>query len=163
MIKTIKTMYPLEELLTISGVEILTGYEGGYVCFISDMDVCTDGSGPSHGDHYHLDDTAYQPVLNADEDRYIVIPPQIRMNVDPVVMGCHARLTNLITGKWWSAVVGDIGPDEKTGEVAYCLAKLANRKVTANSGDDREIYLYELWPGKAATVNGKKYKLQPAG
>jgi hypothetical protein len=79
------------------------------------------------------------------------------------VMGCQGRLTNLLTGAWWPAVVGEIGPDNKTGEAAYCLAKLANDKVTHNTGDRKAIYLYELWPGIPAVVNGKTYRLEPAG
>src|SRR5262245_21093531 len=106
----------LEILDTIGGTMIYTVEGGSYVCFISDLDVCTDGKGKDHGDQYHLPDTAYQPTLNADRDQYIVVPPQIRNGVAPVVMGCQARLTNLETAEWWPAVVGDIGPSNKTGE-----------------------------------------------
>jgi len=42
------------------------------------------------------------------------------------------------------------------------LARFINPKVSANNGDDRLIYFYEWWPGKAAVVDGKKYKLEPA-
>ena len=59
-------------------------------------------------------------------------------------------------------VIGDIGPDDKTGETAYVLAKLLNPSITYNSGDTNRIYLYELWPDVAATVDGFTYKLQPA-
>src|SRR5215510_8791743 len=104
-------MYPLELLMTISGVDVLSGFDGRYICFISDLDVCTDGTGQDHGDDYHLNETAYVPSLNADTDRYVVVPPQIRMGVDPVVMGCQARLTNLSTAHWWAAVMGEIGPN----------------------------------------------------
>jgi Fungal chitosanase of glycosyl hydrolase group 75 len=157
-------MPQLEVLLTIGGVPIFVGFEGRYVPFISNLDVCTDGTGESHGDDYHLSETAYQnggKFLNADEDQYIVIPPQIRQQVGPVVMGCQARATNLLTGRWFPAVTGDIGPSAKTGEAAYCLAKKLNPKVTANSGDSRMIFLYELWPGIPAVVGKKRYKLEP--
>jgi hypothetical protein len=159
-------MKPLEHFLWIGDVEILVGYEGGYVCFISDLDICNDGSGPSHGDPHHQSQTAYYnsgKFLNADEDPYIVIPPQIRSGVLPAVMGCQARVTNLGTSQWGAAVTGDIGPDDKTGEAAYCLAEELNPKVTYNSGDSRIMYLYELWPGIPAIVSGKQYKLEPAG
>jgi len=156
---------PLELLLTISGIPIFTGYDGHYVCFISNLDVCTDGTGDSHGDDYHQDENAYYnggKYLNADEDQYIVIPPQVRSMVAPVVMGSQARATDLRTGKWYPALTGEIGPPDKTGEAAYCLAKKLNPKVTANSGDSRVIFLYELWPGIPAVVDGKHYKLEPA-
>jgi hypothetical protein len=137
----------------------------GYVAFISDLDICNDGSGPDYDDPHHQSQTAYYnggEYLNADKDKYIVIPPQIRSMVGPAVMGCQARLTNLQTGIWDEAVCGEIGPDDKTGEAAYCLAKLINPQITHNSGDESRLYLYELWPGIPAVVNGKTYKLEAA-
>lgn len=157
----------MKKLITIAdGVAIYTNEDGSYVCFTSDLDICNDGSGPEHGDPHHQSQTAYYnggKFLNADKDKYIVIPPQVRSMVGPVVMGCQARLTNFKTGIHHAAVTGEIGPDDKTGEAAYCLAKIVCPSVTHNSGDEEENYFYELWPGKAAVVNGKKYKLEPAG
>ncbi|HET6888014.1 MAG TPA: glycoside hydrolase family 75 protein [Candidatus Udaeobacter sp.] len=156
----------MEPLLVVGKVLIGTAFGGKYVVFVSDLDVCTDGTGQHYNDKSPQDETAYYnggKFLNADEDQYIVIPPQVRSMVDPVVMGCQARATNLKTGKWFSAVTGEIGPDDKTGEAAICLARKLNPKVTANSGDSNRIYLYELWPGMPAVVDGKKYKLEPAG
>jgi hypothetical protein len=160
-------MIPLEPLLEIGDVTILTGFKGDgrYVCFYSDLDICNDGSGPDYDDPHHQSQTAYYnggKFLNADVDKYIVIPPQVRAMVPPVVMGCQARMTNLLTGKWSPAVTGEIGPDDKTGEAAYCIAKELNPEITHNSGDDRLVYLYELWPGIPAVVDGKTYKLEPA-
>jgi hypothetical protein len=82
--------------------------------------------------------------------------------VPPKVMGCQARMTNLTTGKWSQAVTGEIGPDFKTGEAAYCLAKELNPEISHNAGDSNRLYLYELWPGIPAVVDGKTYKLEPA-
>lgn len=155
----------LEVLLEIGSVTIYTTPKGDYVCFVSDLDVCTDGSGKSHGDQHYQPQTAYYnggKFLNADKDKYVVIPPQVRSMVPPVVMGCKARLTNLDTKVTHAAVTGDIGPEDKTGEAAICLAKLLNPKVSASSGDSRLIYFYELWPGVPAVVDGKTYKLEPA-
>jgi hypothetical protein len=157
--------HQLEVLITIGTVPIYTTKKGDYVCFVSDLDICNDGSGPAHGDPYHQAQTAYYnggKFLNADKDKYIVIPPQIRSMVTPVVMGCQARLTRLDSMVANAAVTGDIGPDNITGEAAYCLAKLINPKITHNAGDDKLIYFYELFPGKPATVNGKTYKLEPS-
>lgn len=144
------------------GVQILQAFHGKYIQFISDLDVCNDGSGPSHGDPSHQSQTAYNPTLNADKDKYIVTPPQVRLGVPPVVIGCLGRVTSLDNQKWSWGVVGDVGPDDITGECAYCLAKILNPKVTHNAGDDRQIYLYEFWPGVPAVVDGKQYKLNPA-
>lgn len=152
-------------LITISGVKIYVNPEGSYLQFRSDLDVCTDGTGPHHGDKTAQNETAYYnggKFLNADKDFYIVIPPQIRSMVDPVVMGCQARATRVSTKLEHDAVVGDIGPENKTGEAAICLAQFLNPNVTANSGDSRKDYLYELWPGVPAVVGDKRYKLEPA-
>lgn len=153
----------LEKLLVIPPVTIYQALDASHISFISDLDVCNDGSGPAHGDPYHQSETAYYnsgKFLNADEDKYIVIPPQIRSMVPAKVMGCQARITNLTTGTWWAAVCGEIGPDDKTGEAAYCLAKLTNPDITHNCGDENRIYMYEIWPGIPALVDGKTYKLE---
>ena len=157
----------MKKLITIAdGVTIYTSEKGDYVCFTSDLDICNDGSGPSYNDPSYQSQTAYYnggKFLNADKDKYIVIPPQVREMVGPVVMGCQGRLTNFKTGKHHAAVTGEIGPDDITGEASYCLAKLVCPSVTHNAGDEELNYFYELWPGKPAVVDGKKYKLEPAG
>jgi hypothetical protein len=155
----------LKPLVTIDNVTIYATKKGDYVTFVSDLSICNDGSGAAHGDPHHQSETAYYnggKFLNADKDKYLVIPPQIRSMVSPVVMGCQGRVTNLITNVKHDAVTGEIGPNDKTGEAAYCLAKIINPKITHNSGDDRLIYFYELFPGMPAVVDGKTYKLEPA-
>jgi hypothetical protein len=155
----------LHVLLTIGKVKIYSNAEGSYICFKSDLDICNDGSGPAHGDPHHQSETAYYnngKFLNADKDKYIVVPPQVRSMVAPTVMGCQGRLTNTKTKVTHAAVTGEIGPDDITGEAAYCLAKKVNPAVKHNSGDKSLIYFYELWPGVPATVDGKQYKLEPA-
>src|SRR4029077_2564975 len=122
------TPEPVEDLgvlLTVGGVNIYTNDDQSYVCFTSDLSICNDGTGPAHGDPHHQSETAYWDCgncLNADEDRDIVVPPQVRSMVPGVVMGCKAQLTNLETDAFSAAVTGDIGPKDKTGEAAYCLA-----------------------------------------
>jgi len=157
--------HKLEVLIVIGGVTIYASAKGDYVCFVSDLDVCTDGTGNHYDDQTPQDETAYYnggKFLNADRDKYIVIPPQVRSMPDPVVLGCQAKLTRLDTMKYHAAVTGEIGPENKTGEAAICLAQLMNPDVTANSGDSRLIYFYQLWPGIPAVVDGKHYKLEPA-
>lgn len=151
------------DLLYIEPVTIWQMLSGVYVAFVSDLDICNDGSGDDHGDVSFQPMTAYWNngnFLNADVDKYIVIPPQVRELLPEKVMGCQARLTNLATGIWNGGVIGDIGPDDKTGEAAYSLAKIVNPAITHNSGDTKRIYLFELWPGLPATVDGRTYKLE---
>lgn len=155
----------LELLVTVGTTSIYATKKGDYICFVSDLDICNDGSGPSFGDPSYQPQTAYYnggKFLNAQKDKYIVVPPQVRSMVSPVVMGCQARLTRLDNMVESAAVMGEIGPDDITGEAAYCLAKFINPKITHNAGDERLIYFYELWPGVPAVVNGKKYALEPA-
>ncbi len=153
----------MERLLTISGIPIFASPDGTYVTFISDLSICNDGVGSSHGDPSYQSMTAYNPYLNADKDRYLVTPPQIRSQVQGVVLGCQGRVTNLRKPNQWSwGVVGDVGPSDKTGECSYCLAKILNPSITHNTGDDNRIYLYEFFPDTPAIVDGKQYKLQPA-
>jgi hypothetical protein len=155
----------LEVLVQVGSVSIYQSTDGSYVCFTSNLDVCNDGSGPAHDDPYHQSQTAYYnggKFLNADVDKYIVIPPQVRSMTAGVVMGCKARLTNLETKVVEDAVTGDIGPKDKTGEASYRLAKIVNPSITHNTGDSKLIYLYELWPDVPAVVDGKTYHLEPA-
>ena len=155
----------LHILLKVGHVNIYSNDDGTYLKFTSDLDVCTDGTGDHHGDKSPQDQTAYYnngKFLNADIDQYIVIPPQVRSAVTPVVMGCQARMTNTANGRVEPAVTGDIGPSNKTGEAAICLAQKMNPRVSANCGDTAHHYRYELWPGIAAHVHGKTYKLEPA-
>jgi hypothetical protein len=156
----------MKELLTIAGVTIYVTPDDSYIYFISDLDICNDGNGPAYGDPHHQSQTAYYnggKFLNADVDKYIVVPPQVRSMVGPVVMGCQGRLTNLSNDVAHAAVTGEIGPDYTTGEAAYCLAKIVNPKISHNSGDKKRVYMYELWPGVPAVVDGKTYKLEKAG
>lgn len=159
----------LEVLLTIGSVNIYKNEDGSYCQFLSDLDICNDGCGPDYNDPHHQPMTAYysggiegNKYLNADVDKYIVVPPQVRSKLPGIVMGCRGKVTNMNTGVSREGVVGEIGPDDKTGETAYCLAKILNPKIGHNSGDGNKIYLYELWPGVPAKEGSFTYKLQPA-
>ena len=62
----------LDVLLEIGLVTIYANPEGTYVHFLSDLSVCNDGSGPSHGDPTWQGQTAYWnngKYLNADKDK----------------------------------------------------------------------------------------------
>jgi len=156
-------MDDLKLIKTIGGVHIFATLDHSYVRFLSDLDVCNDGTGPRHGDKHYQPQTAYYnkgKFLNADEECYIVIPMCVRKLLKKKSMGCKAQASNIETGAIYPAVCGELGPNDKTGEASYCLAKMLNKKVTHNSGDKRLIYLYELWPGIPAIVNDKRYQLE---
>lgn len=126
----------------------------------------TDGSGPLHGDPYAQTNTSLHQdgkPLNADVDLYIVVPPQIRDRVKGVVLGCQALLHNLRNGHSTPAVVGDVGPQRKLGEISVACAKaLGINPSPVSGGEDSHVIEYVLYPGQAAEVNGKRYTLQPA-
>jgi hypothetical protein len=159
----------LEIFLTIDAVNFYQNKDGSYCQFKSDLDICNDGSGPEYGDPHHQAQTAYYSggidggkYLNADKDKYIVVPPQVRAKLPGVVMGCRGKVTNLKTLVVQEGVVGEIGPDYTSGECAYCLAKIINPMIEHNSGDKGRTYLYELWPDVPARDGNFTYKLQPA-
>lgn len=122
----------------------------------------SDGVGPHHGDRTAENETTYKPDLNADEDRYIVVPPAIRNGVKGVVIGCLAQVTNMKNGKHTDAVVGDIGPHTKLGEISCaCASAIGLNPSPVSGGIDEHAIEYILFPGVRAVVNGKQYHLQP--
>jgi len=149
-------------LTTIEG-EVITEHDDLSVHFRSKAAIDSDGTGPHHGDKTAQDETSYKPDLNADEDRYIVVPPAIRNGVKGIVMGCMAHVTNTLSGKHTAAVVGDIGPHRKLGEISCaCASAIGLDPSPVHGGVDDHVIEYIIYPGLAAVVNGKVYKLQPA-
>lgn len=95
---------------------------------------------------------------------YVAIPPIIRRGVKGIVLGCRAKLTNLENGKTVEAVVADVGPAAKIGELSIAAARaLGIPPSPRNGGVDRKIIHYELFPGVSAVVNGVTYPLQSLG
>lgn len=140
---------------------------GGRVHFVADADIDSDGAGLSHGDPDHRGDTSLhrnsQP-LNADVDRYIVVPPIICTSVQGIVLGSQATVTNRRNGITCAAVVGDIGPKYKDGEISIALAKALNiNPDPVRGGEDAAVIEYLIDPGTPAEVLGISYQLQPYG
>ena len=149
-------------IATIEG-EPITEHDDGSVTFRAKAAIDSDGVGPHHGDHTAQDETTYKPDLNADTDRYIVVPPAIRNGVKGVVIGCLAHVTNTKNGKHTAAVVGDIGPRKKIGEISCaCASAIGLNPSPVSGGVDDHTIEYIIWPGVPAIVNGTYYKLQPA-
>jgi hypothetical protein len=95
--------------------------------------------------------------LNADVDRYIVVPLQVPRMVGPVVLGCRAVVT--YQGKSVEAVVGDLGPRTRLGEMSIACAEALGIDSNPNTGGvDTPTVHYALWPGVAA----QGYVLQPS-
>lgn len=137
-------------------------WDGQVIRFRAKGRIDDDGTGPSHGDRYHQSDTSlhhFGRALNADEDHYIVLPPQVIHSVVPVVLGCQAYVT--YRGKREAAVVGDVGPHSRLGEISVALAQSLSIDPNPNSGGvDSDDLFYEVYPGVPAVVGNKTYSLQ---
>jgi hypothetical protein len=150
---------------TIEG-EPITELDDGSVKYRAKAADDTDGSGPLHGDP---DAQAYTSLhwqghpLNADLDKYIVVPPAIIHGVKGLVLGCQAHCRNTHNLLETDAVVGDIGPHRKLGEISNaCAAALGLDPSPTRGGVDEHIIEYTLFPGTPAVVDGKQYDLQPS-
>lgn len=161
----------MKVLAIIQGCPIYL-HDDGHVSFFADADIDCDGVDANGNPNNIYNDPYYQPdttlkhngkSLNALTEAYIVVPPAIVRLVGPVVMGCQARVHYRQTSELAYAVVGDIGPSKKVGEISVRCAQKVKMPSNPNSGgeDNMEMVLYELWPGKAAVVDGIQYQLQP--
>ena len=152
-------------IATIEGEDIVEN-DDGTVSFTAKAAIDSDGSGPHFGDSTAQDDTSLHQdgePLNSSVDKYIVVPPAIVRGVKGVVLGCQAHVTNKDNGLETDAVVGDVGPRHKLGEISISTAEaLGIDSSPTHGGIDDHVIFYELTPGKAAIVDGKEYTLQPS-
>lgn len=153
-------------IIAVIESEQITELNDESVTYRAKLAVDTDGSGPLHGDPCAQKDTSLHlngKPLNADIDKYIVVPPAIIHGVKGIVLGCQVHALNLKNGMQTDAVVGDIGPHKKLGEGSVAFAKALGVDPSPTSGGTEEhIIHYVLEPGRAATVDGKQYVLQPS-
>jgi hypothetical protein len=134
----------------------------GSVLFVAKAAIDGDGTGSAHGDPDFQPRTSLKPYLNSDTENYIVVPPAIPEAVGPIVLGCQARVKNRINNLVAFAVVGDIGPKTKIGEISIALADaLGIASSPTKGGETTHVIEYTLWPGLPSTANGKTYTLQP--
>jgi hypothetical protein len=137
----------------------------GSLIWLAGADIDGDGTGPNtYGDPDYQNNTTLQwngAGLNAEVDRFIVVPPDIIDAVGGIVMGCQAKVTNVRAGLTFSAVVGDEGPRSKAGEMSIALAEALEIPSSPTMGGTQEpLVCYQIWPGVPALVNGKQYRLQ---
>lgn len=147
-------------LFTIEGCPVT--WDGEKIRFKAYGRVDDDGSGPGHGDKYHQGDTSLHrngKPLNADTERYIVVPPQIVMGIPPIVLGSLVTVT--YKGRGCTAVVGDIGPRARLGEASRAVWLELGVSADPNIGgvDSPEVQ-YEIFVGQPALIDGVQYYLQ---
>lgn len=152
-------------IATIEG-EPITELSDGSVTYRAKAAVDTDGSGPLHGDPDAQAETSLKlggKSLNADLDCYVIVPPAIIRGVKGIVLGSQAHVVNLKTGLSCDAVVGDIGPHKKLGELSVaCAHSLGIPPSPVDGGLEEHVVFYHIRPGVPAVVNGKQYALQPS-
>lgn len=148
----------IEVAVTVMGLEI--------VYFTAKAAIDADGSGPrTPGDTYEPDTTLHGPdgkALNAWVTPFVVVPPLVCQKTKGVVLGSECLVTNVLTRQSCLAVVGDIGPHLKIGEISpACAKQIGVNPSPVTGGEDRHIIDYEIRVGKPATINGITYKLKP--
>lgn len=149
-------------LLTIAGTPVFYPLSDASMIFLKGSEIDDDGKGGNSAkDPCFQSDTSYQPTLDAEADRFIVLPDAVFLAVTPLVLGCKCRLTNIKTGLCFFGVVGDRGPAGKLGEMSVAYAQaLGVPSSPTQGGIDDPVIVWEIWPGVAANVNGKQYTLQ---
>jgi hypothetical protein len=133
--------------------------------FFGDADVDVDGSPNWQRDPYGQAETSLhfegKPV-NSDIVPGIVLPPEVIKLTPEIVLGCFASVE--YNGKHEPAVVFDVGPHNKLGELSACLAKRLGINDNPNTGGiDTQSVHYRFWPGVAAKIEGKQFVLTSFG
>lgn len=154
----------MKRLCTIEDCDVLG--DGAKLEWIAKAAIDSDGSDNRHSDPCWQPQTTLshngRPV-DAESVPYIVVPPAIVRGVVGVVMGCKAVVTNTMTGQQTRAVVADIGPKTKLGEMSCeCARRIGLSGNPNHGGTSRKIIKYEIWPGVPACVDGVTYRLQSA-
>jgi hypothetical protein len=155
-------------------MKVLGPIEGEYITVLNDGSITyrakaaidADGIGTPLGDPYFQPDTSLHwmgKALNAEIDKYVVVPPLIVEGVKPIVKGCQAYVVNIRNGMTTEAVVGDIGPPDKLGEISVaCARALGIDPSPTTGGVEDHVVHYHIIPGHSAVVDGKVYQLQAA-
>lgn len=102
--------------------------------------------------------------LNAEITPYIVVNRAVCNLVAPDVLGSLAVVLNTLNGAQAEAVVADIGPRNKLGEISPALARLIGLNPSGlDGGTSGDVIRYRIYAGEPACINGVEYPLQPEG
>lgn len=154
------------EYLANAGYPTTSWYPDILVCDENDEPIIYKDGGIASRTAYEWDDVSKNDPnrwVDSNSVPYVVVPPAIRKKAKGVVLGCLARIVNIKNKKWCWAVVADIGPQKKVGEISIEAANLIGiNSDPKHGGTDDNIISYELFPDKSATINGVPYNLIPA-
>lgn len=93
--------------------------------------------------------------------RYIVVNPAVIRRVLGVVLGCRCDVTRLSTGERFKCVVADVSGADNIGEASIATANAFQVNPSPRSGGSNvQDFLYEVYPGEPAEVDGKRFTLQ---
>ncbi len=140
-----------------------------FVAFLSDADIDCDGSGDNpDNDPYYQDDTSLHgpdgKALNAYEVPFVVVPPLVCQKTLGKVLGSRCTVTNITNQMSCDAVVGDVGPTRKTGEVSpECALRLGLSPNPNWGGTSERIIVYMINVGEPALIDGVQYELKSYG
>lgn len=154
---------PMSTILATIQDHPITLNDDGSVSYTAKAAIDDDGRGPSLGDPDYQNATSLKVngvSLDATKEAYIVVPPAILDGVEPIVLGCQAKVS--YRGREVDAVVADIGPHAKLGEISIACAEALGIPSSPTSGGVDSGVSYVLWPGVPAVANGKAYNLQPS-
>src|SRR6185312_13139905 len=158
-------------LCSIEGRDVWL-HDDGHLSWLAKAAIDSDGCNPNGTPNNVYGDPYYQPAtslkhsdgtyLNALTESYIVVPPAVINGVGPIVLGCQARVHYRNTSELTYAVVGDVGPHQKLGELSIRCAQRLKIPFDPNNGgeDNPDMVLFEIWPGKPAVVDNVTYPLQ---
>lgn len=139
----------------------------GSLLFIAGAMIDADGTGPSHGDPCKQNETSFRvqgASLNADRDNYIALPPEVIRSVAPRVLGCAVEITDMRCRRKVLAIVGDVGPRGKLGEISIAAARdLLINPDPVHGGISERVFLYRIYPGVPGVIAGDVVQLQRFG
>lgn len=122
---------------------------------------------------YYISATAYHRpgksladprcYLNSEEIPFVVIENYIRRRARGIVLGCKAMVTNTLNNKSTVAIVGDMGPLAKIGEISIACAKaIGVNPDPKRGGTSDNVIFYELWPDTPGQFAQEVFELIPA-
>lgn len=149
---------------TIEGCPIVQRAADKAVEYTAKAAIDCDGSDNRHHDPCWQADTSLHhegKPIDAESVPYIVVPPLIINGVKEIVLGSQARVTHTKTGKWTFAVVADVGPRRKLGELSCeCARRIGLNGNPNHGGTDDKVVRYEIFVGTPASVDGVVYSLK---
>lgn len=89
--------------------------------------------------------------LDANSVPFIVVPSHWRAEAEGIVLGCKAVVEDTRTGKTLTAMVGDFGPRNKTGEASIAVARFFGVPTSPkNGGTESPHFKYTFFPDERA-------------